>query len=197
MSVEYDITKEIDKVTLSIRSAEKMIIGTDYPDKLKLTESLINLEKQILDIKGTITIPKLKISEDTKLDDLDAEDVFTVRTYNVLKRAGCNTIGDILSHTKEEIAAFRNAGRKTPEEVSEFLAKHGFTLNEQEWPQTDNSFISRVKQQILEEKEFAYADFDQYKADVLGTEPDELPDDDFRYGLERAFQIIQNTEKEK
>lgn len=50
--------------------------------------------------------------------------------------------------------------------------------------------LDKIRAAIIEEAEFVYADFDQYKADVLGIEPDELPDDDFRYGLNRAIEII-------
>lgn len=50
--------------------------------------------------------------------------------------------------------------------------------------------ITEIKAQILDEAEYAYADFDQYKGDILHAEADELPDDDFRYGLERAIEII-------
>lgn len=50
--------------------------------------------------------------------------------------------------------------------------------------------LDKIRAAIEEEAEFVYADFDQYKADVLGIEPDELPDDDFRYGLNRAIEII-------
>lgn len=50
--------------------------------------------------------------------------------------------------------------------------------------------LEKVRAEILDEAEYAYADFDQYKEDILHAEPDELPDDDFRYGLERAVEII-------
>ena len=43
---------------------------------------------------------------------------------------------------------------------------------------------------IKEEADYSYADFEQYKADILDAEADELPDDDFRYGMERAIEII-------
>ena len=43
---------------------------------------------------------------------------------------------------------------------------------------------------IKEEADYSYADFEQYKADMLDAEADELPDDDFRYGMERAIEII-------
>lgn len=54
--------------------------------------------------------------------------------------------------------------------------------------QTD--VLEKVSVAILDEAEYAYADFDRYKEDILHAEPDELPDDDFRYGMERAVEII-------
>lgn len=50
--------------------------------------------------------------------------------------------------------------------------------------------FDKIRAEILDEAEYAYADFDKYKEDVLHTEADELPDDDFRYGLQRAIEII-------
>lgn len=52
------------------------------------------------------------------------------------------------------------------------------------------SVLDKIKTKILDEAEYAYADFDRYKEDILHAEPDELPDDDFRYGLKRAVEII-------
>jgi hypothetical protein len=50
--------------------------------------------------------------------------------------------------------------------------------------------FNTIKDGIKEEADYAYADFEQYKADVLNAEADELPNDDFRYGMERAIEII-------
>ena len=54
--------------------------------------------------------------------------------------------------------------------------------------------LDKIRAEILEEKECAYADFEQYKVDYLGVDAeyaeDELPLDDFRYGMERAIEII-------
>lgn len=55
--------------------------------------------------------------------------------------------------------------------------------------------LEKVIAEILDEAEYAYADFDQYKEDILHAEPDELPDDDFRYGMERAVEIINKFRK--
>ena len=51
--------------------------------------------------------------------------------------------------------------------------------------------IKKTMGQIIDEKDFAYADFDEYKMEVLGVEDaDDLPNDDFRYGMERCLDIL-------
>lgn len=55
--------------------------------------------------------------------------------------------------------------------------------------------LEKIRAEILDEAEYAYADFDEYKEMVLYAEPDELPDDDFRYGMERAAEIINKYRK--
>lgn len=55
--------------------------------------------------------------------------------------------------------------------------------------------LEKIRAEILDEAEYAYADFDRYKEDILHAEPDELPDDDFRYGMERAVEIIDKYRK--
>lgn len=46
-------------------------------------------------------------------------------------------------------------------------------------------------EQLHDEIEYSYADFDQYKMDILECEDiDDLPHDDFRYGLQRAYEIF-------
>lgn len=60
--------------------------------------------------------------------------------------------------------------------------------------------VKKAREQIIDEKDFAYADFERYKEEVLHVEPDELPDDDFRFGMERCLEIldklIESEEKE-
>lgn len=58
------------------------------------------------------------------------------------------------------------------------------------------SVLYKIMEEIDDEAEYAYADFDEYKYDVLHAEPDELPDDDFRYGLRRAIEIINKYKAE-
>lgn len=54
--------------------------------------------------------------------------------------------------------------------------------------------LDKIRAEILEEKEYAYANFEAYKIDYLMQDEedvlDSLPQDDFRYGMERAIEII-------
>lgn len=60
--------------------------------------------------------------------------------------------------------------------------------------------LSKIRAEIIEEKECAYADFDKYKVDYLGVDSryveDELPYDDFRYGMERCIEILDKYRNE-
>lgn len=62
------------------------------------------------------------------------------------------------------------------------------------------SVLDRIKAEIVEEKECAYADFEKYKVEYLGQDwedaLDSLPQDDFRYGMERAIDIINKYKAE-
>lgn len=62
------------------------------------------------------------------IEELD----LSVRPYNCLKRAGINTIGDLVQRTEEEIVNVKNFGRKSLDEVKEKLAMHGLTLRQKE-----------------------------------------------------------------
>ena len=54
--------------------------------------------------------------------------------------------------------------------------------------------FENIKAEIREESERAYTDFERYKVEYLGQDwedvLDSLPQDDFRYGMERALEII-------
>ncbi len=55
---------------------------------------------------------------------------FTVRTFNCLKKADINTIGDLISWTEEDLLHIRNFGRRSLEEVIEKLAALDLSLCE-------------------------------------------------------------------
>jgi DNA-directed RNA polymerase subunit alpha len=66
---------------------------------------------------------KGKILEMT-IEELD----LSVRSYNCLKRAGINTVEELVQRNEEEMMKVRNLGRKSLEEVSQKLAALGISL---------------------------------------------------------------------
>ncbi len=70
---------------------------------------------------------KEKVLEMT-IEELD----LSVRSFNCLKRAGINTVEDLIGKSEEEMMKVRNLGRKSLEEVMQKLASLGFSLHSEE-----------------------------------------------------------------
>ncbi len=66
---------------------------------------------------------KEKVLEIT-IEELD----LSVRSYNCLKRAGINTVEELIKRNEEEMMKVRNLGRKSLEEVEQKLAALGLSL---------------------------------------------------------------------
>ena len=66
---------------------------------------------------------KEKVLEMT-IEELD----LSVRAFNCLKRAGVNTVGDLIGKSQDEMMKVRNLGKKSLEEVLAKLDSLGFSL---------------------------------------------------------------------
>ena len=62
------------------------------------------------------------------IEELD----LSVRPSNCLKRAGINTVGDLMQRTEEEIVSVKNFGRKSLDEVRDKLTALGLSLKRRE-----------------------------------------------------------------
>jgi DNA-directed RNA polymerase subunit alpha len=63
------------------------------------------------------------------MDDILIEELeLGVRSYNCLKRAGIQTVGDLIGKSEGELAAIPNFGKKSIDEVVETLSQRGLTL---------------------------------------------------------------------
>ena len=62
------------------------------------------------------------------IDELE----LSVRSYNCLKRAGLNTVAELINRTPEDMMKVRNLGRKSLEEVLAKLKELGLELNQTE-----------------------------------------------------------------
>jgi DNA-directed RNA polymerase subunit alpha len=63
------------------------------------------------------------------MDDILIEELeLGVRSYNCLKRAGIQTVGDLIGKSEGELAAIPNFGKKSIDEVVETLSQRGLNL---------------------------------------------------------------------
>ena len=75
-----------------------------------------------------IMVEKGENSKEKVLDMTIEELDLSVRSFNCLKRAGINTVEDLIGKTEEDMMKVRNLGRKSLEEVIAKLDSFGYSL---------------------------------------------------------------------
>ena len=110
---------DYDKLTFevwtdgTIDAAEALSSGAEIlMDHLSLFTSVLHSPKEEHDLDQPDQGVQNYIFE-TAIEDLD----FSVRTYNCLKRASINTVGDLVARTEADMMKVRNLGKKSLEEV--------------------------------------------------------------------------------
>lgn len=90
-------------------------------------ELFLNLAENVSEV-GSIMAEKSN-DEVSKVLDLTIDELdLSVRSFNCLKRAGINTVEDLIGKSEEDMMKVRNLGRKSLEEVIAKLDSFGFTL---------------------------------------------------------------------
>lgn len=123
-SIDYDkLTLEVwtngvinaqEAVSLAAKVlTDHLSLFVDLSDKGKSTEIMVEKDEG----------GKEKVLEMT-IEELD----LSVRSFNCLKRAGINTVEDLINKSEEDMMKVRNLGRKSLEEVVWKLASLGFNL---------------------------------------------------------------------
>ncbi len=122
---------DFDKLTLevwtdgSIRPDEAITLAA----KILQTHIalFVNLTEKVDDVE--ITSDRQEEDRERKLDMTIEELDLSVRSYNCLKRAGINTVGELVKKTEEEMMKVRNLGKKSLEEVDQKLEELGFDFS--------------------------------------------------------------------
>ena len=120
-----------DKLTLEV-----------YTDKTITARDAISLAAKILtdhlslfvDLSDEISskttvVEKSETTQDKVLEMTIEELDLSVRSFNCLKRAGINTVADLVNTTEEDMMKVRNLGRKSYEEVVKKMADMGLSLS--------------------------------------------------------------------
>jgi len=125
---------DYDKLTLEVWTN-----GSIVPDEaISLSAKILNdhlklfigLTEKIGDVE--IMVEKEEEERDKILDMSIEELDLSVRSYNCLKRAGINTVGELIMKTEEDMMKVRNLGKKSLEEVDEKLTSLGLALRKSE-----------------------------------------------------------------
>ncbi len=122
---------DYDKLTLDVYTN-----GTLAPDEAVSLAAKVLSEHLNLFIDLSATAQQVDVmvekEEDEKVKALEMsidELELSVRSFNCLKRAGINTVEELISKTPEDMMKVRNLGRKSLEEVLEKLKELGLSLN--------------------------------------------------------------------
>lgn len=121
---------DYDKLTLevwtdgSIRPDEAVSLSAHIMSEhlqlfIGLTENTGDME---------IMVEKEEEQKDKLLEMTIEELDLSVRSYNCLKRAGINTVGELIQRNEEDMMKVRNLGKKSLEEVVNKLAELGLSL---------------------------------------------------------------------
>jgi len=93
-------------------------------------ELFINLTDEVSDVE--IMVEKEEEEKDKVPDTTIEELELSVRSSNCLKRAGINTVGELISKSEEDLMKVRNLGKKSLQEIKEKLADLELELKEPE-----------------------------------------------------------------
>ena len=96
-------------------------------EHLKLFVDLSENARLVDVMVESTTDEKEKVLE-MNIDELE----LSVRSYNCLKRAGINTVQELINKTPEDMMKVRNLGRKSLDEVLAKLKELGLSLNQNE-----------------------------------------------------------------
>lgn len=139
--VEYNVENtrvgnitDYDKLTMKV-----LTNGTiSAKDAVSLAAKVLNEHlKLFIDMsdeadKREIMVERAEVKKEKVLEMTIEELDLSVRSFNCLKRAGIDTVEDLINRTEEDMIKVRNLGRKSLEEVIQKLNSLGMALKKDE-----------------------------------------------------------------
>lgn len=125
---------DLDKLTLEIQTDKTLTaqeaLAWSAKHLIDLLEDFAALSGDII-AKSTVVDRQDEIKStvlEMTIEELD----LSVRSFNCLKRAGINSVEDLISKTEDDMMKVRNLGRKSLEEVLNKLNAMGLSLTKEE-----------------------------------------------------------------
>ncbi|MCR4650255.1 MAG: DNA-directed RNA polymerase subunit alpha [Lachnospiraceae bacterium] len=128
-------TTDFDKLTLDVLTNGTLLPEEAVSLAAKVLSEHLNLFIDLSEAGGKTTIlasNEKEADETNKQNILIDELELSVRSYNCLKRAGINTVKELVSKTPDEMMKVRNLGKKSLDEVLAKLKELGLELNQSE-----------------------------------------------------------------
>ena len=120
---------DYDKLTLEVWTDGTISAKESVSLAAKILNEHLNLFVDLSDATYTeIMTEKEENSQEAVLEMTIEELDLSVRSFNCLKRAGINTVKDLISKSEEEMMKVRNLGKKSLDEVRNKLTSLGFSL---------------------------------------------------------------------
>ena len=127
-------TTDYDKLTLEVLTNGTITAKEAISLGAKILNEHLNLFVDLSEeAKAFDVMVERPEKEKEKVLEMTIEELdLSVRSFNCLKRAGIDTVEDLINRTEEDMIKVRNLGRKSLEEVIQKLASLGLTLKKEE-----------------------------------------------------------------
>ena len=125
---------DYDKLTIDVTTDGTISAKDAVSFAAKILTEHLNLFVQLSDeVSNTEIMVDKDDTENGKVLETTIEELdLSVRSFNCLKRAGINTVEDLINKTEEDMMKVRNLGRKSLEEVVAKLASLGLSLRDED-----------------------------------------------------------------
>ena len=120
---------DYDRLTLEVWTDGSILPDEAISTAAKILCGHLKLFMDLTDQVVTIGFNEKEDDHREKVLEMTIEELdLSVRAYNCLKRAGINTVAELVQRNQEEMMKVRNLGKKSLEEVEQKLAALGLAL---------------------------------------------------------------------
>jgi DNA-directed RNA polymerase subunit alpha len=125
---------DYDKLTIDIWTNGSLRPQEALAQAARILTDHLRLFFDLADVDGALREDDDRGEERAlQVRDMPIEELeLSVRSYNCLKRAGINTVSELIQKTDEDMMKVRNLGKKSLEEVKQKLAALGLSLRQPE-----------------------------------------------------------------
>lgn len=121
---------DFDKLTLEVWTDGS--VGPDEAISIaaKILQNHLTMFTALTERSAVVDFNEPEDNKKEKVLEMTIEELdLSVRAFNCLKRAGVNTVADLINKSQDEMMKVRNLGKKSLEEVLAKLDSLGFSLN--------------------------------------------------------------------